>query len=180
MYKSDEMRSKFSNCRKKLEEGEEERMNIGFAGNSRQTTLTGTDKTHRETLVEERTEDTAQPIPKALVSGRMSLDFLRQLLQVCISKALLVILYLSIEQVSGRLRYIHQNSHWTPAEFVSQRIVWMFRGWKPTTVGNVRFNLKIGMKDNDRNGINEVNLLRFFPDIYKGFQKPFLKPLTLP
>ena len=78
---------------------------------------------------------------RALESGKRILDFLRQLFWVSISKALMSLLHLSIEQVGSGLHYVHQNSHWTPAKFVSQRIVWTFRSWKATAVGNIRFNL---------------------------------------
>lgn len=68
------------------------------------------------------------------------------LLHAFISKASLMLLYLPIEQIASRLHDVHQDSHWTPAEFVSQWIVWIFRGRKPAAVGNIRLNLQIRNK----------------------------------
>lgn len=63
--------------------------------------------------------------------------------QASLFKASLMLLYLPIEQIASRLHAAHQDSHWTPAEFVSQWIVWIFRGRKAAAVGNIRLNLQI-------------------------------------
>lgn len=57
------------NSRNNLQEGKEERMSLGFAGNREETTRNGTENTHWETVQEENGEQAAQPALKGAGIG---------------------------------------------------------------------------------------------------------------
>lgn len=109
------------NCRNNLQEGKEERMS--FAGDGEESTEQNRKYRLGNTTGGGNGREAAQPALKGLGIRGKDFGFSQAVIWVCVSKALMTLLHLSIEQVGSGLHYVHQNSHWTPAKFVSQRIV---------------------------------------------------------
>lgn len=105
---SEKPRGKFSKSGNSLQ-GEEARRGTGFAGNPEQPdTLRGTEDTDGE--AGGRRAEVCTP---STLGGSRSLR----------AHAAVGSPHLSVEQVGGGLHDVHQNSHWTPAKLVPQRIV---------------------------------------------------------